>query len=389
MAKYRGVDFLLLDDELAQEERLARDAVRAFVQDNVVPVIEDCYEQGRFPLELVPKMGELGLFAPTLPAEYGCAGANYVTYGLMMQELERGDSGVRSFASVQGSLCMYPIYTFGTGEQKRRWMPLMASGRAVGCFGLTEPDHGSDPASMITRARKTDRGFVLNGNKMWITNGSLADVAIVWAKLDGDVRGFLVEKGTPGFTTSDIKRKMSLRASVTSELAFDDCEIPEENMLPGAEGLKAPLSCLNQARFGIAWGGTGAAMACYDAALAYALQRTQFGRPIAGFQLVQRKLARMLTEITKAQLVNLRVGRLLDAGRARHPHISLAKMNALEHALDAARTARDILGAAGITLEHPVMRHLCNLESVKTYEGTHDIHELILGRDITGIQAFS
>jgi glutaryl-CoA dehydrogenase len=389
MAKYRGVDFLLLDGELSSEELMARDAVRAFVQDNVVPVIEDCYEQGRFPLELVPKMGELGLFAPTLPVEYGCAGANYVTYGLMMQELERGDSGVRSFASVQGSLCMYPIYTFGTAEQKRRWLPLMASGRAVGCFGLTEPDHGSDPAGMITRARKTDRGFVLNGNKMWITNGSLADVAIVWAKLEGDVRGFLVEKGTPGFTTSDIKRKMSLRASVTSELAFDDCEIPEENMLPGAEGLKAPLSCLNQARYGIAWGGTGAAMACYDAALAYALQRTQFGRPIAGFQLVQRKLARMLTEITKAQLVNLRVGRMLDAGRARHPHISLAKMNALEHALDAARTARDILGAAGITLEHPVMRHLCNLESVKTYEGTHDIHELILGRDITGIQAFS
>lgn len=389
MKKFHGVDYLLLDEELSGEERIARDMVRAFVEDHVAPVIEACFEQGRFPMELIPKMGELGLFAPTLPPEYGCAGANHVTYGLMMQELERGDSGVRSFASVQGSLCMYPIFTFGSAEQKNKWLPRMARGEAIGCFGLTEPDHGSDPAGITTRAEKTRGGYVLNGNKMWITNGSLAHVAIVWAKCGGAIRGFLVEQGTPGFTAADIKHKMSLRASVTSELVFDGCEIPEENILPESNGLKAPLMCLNQARYGIAWGGTGAAMACYHAAREYALERTQFGKPIAGFQLVQRKLVRMLAEITKAQLVNLRVGRLLDAGRARHPHISLAKMNSLEHALDTARTARDILGAAGITLEHPVMRHMCNLESVITYEGTHDIHQLILGQDITGISAFS
>ena len=389
MAKYSGVDYLLLDEELSQEERITRDTVRNFVEDKILPVISDCFERGEFPMDLIPQMGALGLFGPTLPEEYGCAGTNYVTYGLMMQELERGDSGIRSFSSVQSSLVMYPIYAFGSEEHKKRWLPDMAAGRAVGCFGLTEPDHGSNPGGMITRAEKTDAGYLLNGAKMWITNGTIADVAVLWAKLDGRVTGFLVEKGTPGFSAPEIKKKMSLRASVTSELIFEDCEIPAENLLPGSDGLKSPLMCLNRARYGIAWGGTGAAMACYHAAKDYAMERTQFGKPIASFQLVQRKLARMLTEITKAQLLCLRVGRLMDQGKGRHQHVSMAKMNALEIALDIAREARDMHGANGITLEYPVIRHMLNLESVKTYEGTHDIHQLVLGQDITGIPAFS
>lgn len=388
MPGYRGVDFLEIDELLKEDERIARDSVRSFVEAQVIPVMADCFERGEFPMELVPQMGELGLFGPFLPEEYGCAGTNYVTYGLLMQELERGDSGVRSFSSVQSSLVMYPICKFGSEGQKEKWLPEMAAGLKIGCFGLTEPDHGSNPAGMLTRAERRDGGFALNGAKMWITNGSIADVAIVWAKLEGRVRGFLVERGTPGFATADITRKMSLRASVTSELIFDDCLVPEENMLPGADGLGAPLSCLDSARYGIAWGGVGAAMACYDTARSYALERVQFDAPIAARQLVQEKLVYMLTEITKAQLLNLRVGRLRDAGRGRHQHTSMAKMNGVGKALEIARMARDMLGANGITLEYPVMRHMCNLESVFTYEGTNDIHKLILGQDITGMQAF-
>ena len=388
MAAFKGVDYLNLDELLTEEERITRDTVRRFVEAKIMPVISGHFEAGTFPEELIPEMGALGLFGPTLPQEYGCAGVNNISYGLMMQELERGDSGVRSFCSVQGALAMYPIFSFGSEEHKRRWLPAMARGEKLGCFGLTEPAHGSDPAGMITRAAEDGGSYILTGAKMWITNGSIADIAVVWAKLDGRVRGFLVEKGTPGFSARDIKHKMSLRASVTSELAFEDCRIPAENLLPGSDGLKSPLMCLNQARYGIAWGGTGAAMACYDAALSYSRERIQFGKPIGAFQLVQQKLVHMLNEITKSQLLNWRVGRLKDAGAARHQHISMAKMNSLKHAIEIARIARDIHGANGITLEYPVIRHLCNLESVYTYEGTNDIHVLILGSDITGFSAF-
>jgi glutaryl-CoA dehydrogenase len=340
-------------------------------------------------MDLVPVMAEMGLFGATLPAEYGCAEMNNVAYGLVMQELERGDSGIRSFASVQSALVMYPIFKYGSGEQKNRWLPALARGEKIGCFGLTEPDFGSNPGGMITRAEKTSGGYILNGAKMWITNGSIADVAVVWAKLEGSVRGFLVEKGTAGFSAPEMKGKHSLRASVTSELIFDNVRLSEANILPGGEGLKLPLSCLSQARYGIAWGAVGAAMACYDAALNYAKTRIQFDRPIASFQLTQAKLVHMVTEITKAQLLCLQLGRLKDAGRARFQQISLAKRNNVYHALEIARDARGILGANGILDEYPVMRHAANLESVITYEGTHEMHTLIVGEDITGIPAFT
>jgi len=389
MSEFRGVDFYQLDDLLSEEEKMVRDTVRDFVSEKVVPIIEKHFEEATFPTQLIPEMADLGMFGANLPEEYGCAGMNNVAYGLVMQELERGDSGLRSFASVQGALVMYPIFTFGSEEQKRAWLPKLANGDKIGCFGLTEPDHGSDPGGMITRATKKGDRWVLNGAKSWITNGTVADVAVVWAKVDDEVRGFLVERGTKGFIAPEIKHKMSLRASITSQLIFEDCEIPEENRLLNAEGLKSPLMCLNQARYGIAWGALGAAMACYHAALDYSKSRIQFDRPIAGFQLVQEKLVYMLTEITKGQLLALQLGRLKDAGKLHFTQTSLAKRNNVVIALETARMARDILGANGISLEFPVIRHMCNLESVKTYEGTHDIHALIIGQEITGLNAFA
>ncbi len=388
MEKFRGVDYYAIEDLLTDEERMIRDTVRDWVEAEFLPIITEHHRAGTFPVHLIPRLGELGVFGATLK-DYGCLGVSHVAYGLIMQELERGDSGLRSVASVQSGLVMYPIHTYGSPAQKERWLPALARGQAVGCFGLTEPDHGSDPGSMKTRARRTADGYVLNGTKLWITNGSIADVAVVWAREDdGEIYGYLVEKGTPGFSTLDIPGKFSMRASITSELSFQDCRIPAENKLPGVKGLKGPLSCLSQARYGIAWGAVGAAMACYDWALQYAQQRVQFGKPIAAFQLVQRKLVWMITEITKAQLLCLRLGRLKDEGRARPQQISMAKMNNVQIALETARMARDILGAAGIVDEHPVIRHMLNLETVNTYEGTHDIHTLIIGRDITGLDAF-
>ena len=388
MAKFQGVDYYQLDGLLSEEELLVRQTVREFVDDHVLPIIEKHYRAGTFPLDLIPRMADLGMFGATLPAKYGGAGMNNVAYGLVMQELERGDSGVRSFASVQSSLVMYPIYTFGSDVQKDRWLTRLASGKAIGCFGLTEPDFGSNPGGMVTRAERRDGGFVLNGAKMWITNGTLADVAVVWAKLDGEIHGFLVEKGMPGFTAPEMKGKHSLRSSVTSELVFQDCFLPNDNLLPRASGLKAPLMCLSQARYGIAWGATGAAMACYDTALTYAKSRIQFDKPIAAFQMTQEKLVHMLTEITKSQLLCLQLGRLKDQGSVRFTQISLAKRNNVQHALEIARMSREILGANGILDEYPVMRHAANLESVKTYEGTHEMHTLIVGEDITGIAAY-
>jgi glutaryl-CoA dehydrogenase len=388
MEKFRGVDYYAIEDLLTDEERMIRDTVRDWVEAEFLPIITEHHRAGTFPVHLIPRLGEMGVFGATLK-DYGCLGVSHVAYGLIMQELERGDSGLRSVASVQSGLVMYPIHTYGSPAQKERWLPALARGQAVGCFGLTEPDHGSDPGSMKTRARRTADGYVLNGTKLWITNGSIADVAVVWAREDdGEIYGYLVEKGTPGFSTLDIPGKFSMRASITSELSFQDCRIPAENKLPGVKGLKGPLSCLSQARYGIAWGAVGAAMACYDWALQYAQQRVQFGKPIAAFQLVQRKLVWMITEITKAQLLCLRLGRLKDEGRARPQQISMAKMNNVQIALETARMARDILGAAGIVDEHPVIRHMLNLETVNTYEGTHDIHTLIIGRDITGLDAF-
>jgi glutaryl-CoA dehydrogenase len=386
---FSGVDFYQLDSLLSEEELLARNTVRAFVGARVLPIIEEANRNCRFPAELLPDLGALGVLGATLPEDYGCAGANNVIYGLMMQELERGDSGLRSFASVQSGLVMYPIFRFGSEEQKRAWIPKLATAAAIGCFGLTEPDHGSDPGGMTTRAARDGDHILLNGAKMWITNGSIADVALVWAKLDGEVRGFLVERGAPGFSAPEMKGKHSLRASVTSELVFLDCRIPAANMLPGAAGLRAPLACLTQARYGIAWGAIGAAMACYHAAVEYAKTRRQFNRPIGSFQLVQEKLVHMLTEITKAQLLALQLGRMKDAGSMTFGQVSLAKRNNVDAALGIARLARDILGANGIIDEYPVMRHMNNLESVRTYEGTHDIHTLILGQEITGIAAFA
>ncbi|HXG38051.1 MAG TPA: acyl-CoA dehydrogenase family protein [Bacteroidota bacterium] len=388
MPKFQGVDYYNTDDLLSQDEILVRNTVREFVDEHVIPIIEKHYRAGTFPMDLVPKMAELGLFGATLPAKYGCAELNNVAYGLMMQELERGDSGVRSFASVQSGLVMYPIFTFGSEEQKDYWLPKLAAGEAIGCFGLTEPDYGSNPGGMVTRAERKDGGFVLNGAKMWITNGTIADVAVVWAKLDGEIKGFLVEKGTKGFSAPEMTGKHSLRASVTSELVFQDCFIPEKNLLPKSGGLKSPLMCLTQARYGIAWGAVGSAMACYETALNYAKTRIQFGKPIAAFQMTQEKLVHMLNEITKAQLLCLQLGRLKDQGKAKFTQVSLAKRNNVYHALEIARMAREILGANGILDEYPVMRHSANLESVKTYEGTHEMHTLIIGEDITGIPAF-
>jgi glutaryl-CoA dehydrogenase len=394
-SKFQGFDFLLLDASLSEDELLVRRTTREFVQDKLMPAIEDCFREGRFPRELVRPMGELGFYGATLQG-YGCAGMSNVEYGLVMQELERGDSGLRSFVSVQSALVMYPIYTFGSDQQKNRWLPGLATGEKIGCFGLTEPGFGSNPAAMTTRARRDGEEYILNGEKMWITSGSIADVAVIWAKLEGQsesgsdsIRGFLVETGRPGFKAHDIHGKWSLRASVTSGLSLQDVRVPAGNMLPGAAGLKSPLMCLNQARYGIAWGAIGAAMACYDAALQYAKARRQFhNEPIASHQLVQEKLVWMATEIAKAQLLVLQVGRLKDADQAGHQHISMAKRNNVWMALECARMARDILGANGITEDFPIMRHMMNLESVKTYEGTHDIHTLILGQHLTGSAAY-
>ena len=388
MEKFRGVDYYGIDELLTEEQRMMRDAVRDWVEAKFLPIVSQHHRDGTFPMELAKDLGEMGVFGATLKG-YGCAGLDNVAYGLIMQELERGDSGLRSFASVQSGLVMYPIHSYGSDAQKDRWLPRLQSGEALGCFGLTEPDHGSDPGAMKTRAVKKGNEYVLNGTKLWITNGSVADVAVVWAKGDdGEIGGYLVEKGTPGYSTLDIHGKFSMRASITSELAFADCRIPLENKLPGVKGLKGPLSCLSQARYGIAWGAIGAAMGCYDWALQYSQQRIQFNKPIGSFQLVQQKLVWMITEITKAQLLCWRLGQLKDAGLARPQQISMAKMNNVQMALDGARLARDILGAAGIVDEHPIIRHMMNLETVNTYEGTHDIHTLIVGRDITGLDAF-
>ena len=388
MHKFKGVDYYNFDSLLSEEEILIRNTIRGFTEDNILPIIEDNYMKGTFPMELIPKMAELGMFGSTLPAKYGGAEMNNVAYGLVMQELERGDSGVRSFASVQSALVMYPIFTFGSEAQKNFWLPKLAQGKIIGCFGLTEPDFGSNPGGMITHAEETTDCYILNGAKMWITNGTIADVAVVWAKLNGVVHGFLVERGTKGFTAPEMKGKHSLRASVTSELIFEDCEIPKENILPNTSGLKSPLMCLNQARYGIAWGAIGAAMACYDTALNYSLSRIQFGKPIAGFQITQEKLVHMITEITKMQFLTLQLGRLKDKGELRFQQVSMAKRNNVHNALEIGRVAREILGANGILNEYPVMRHMANLESVKTYEGTHEMHTLIVGEDITGIPAF-
>jgi glutaryl-CoA dehydrogenase len=386
---FQGVDFLELDSLLSEDEKVVRASVRTWVEEKVKPIIEKHQQEGTFPMELVPQAGELGYFGASLKG-YGCAGLSNVEYGLIMQELERGDSGLRSFVSVQSALVMWPIYTYGSDEQKERWLPGLRSGEAIGCFGLTEPGFGSNPGGMLTRARKDGDGYILNGEKLWITNGSVADVALIWAKDDNDeIGGFLVEKGTEGFKAWDVHDKYSLRASITSGLAMNDCRIPACNRLPGAKGLKAPLGCLTQARYGIGWGGLGAAMECYETALLYAKERKQFAnKPIAAHQLVQDKLVWMLTEISKGQLLALQVGRLKDQGRARHYHISMLKKNNVWLALESARKARDILGANGITGDYPVFRHMVNLESVYTYEGTHDIHTLILGHHITGVPAY-
>jgi glutaryl-CoA dehydrogenase len=388
MFAFHGVDFLEFDSLLSDEEKLVRQTVREFVDREVLPHIEEWNREGKFPKHLVPVMAELGFFGANLQG-YGCAGMSNVQYGLIMQELERGDSGLRSFVSVQGALVMYPIREYGSEEQKSHWLPLLQQGKALGCFGLTEPDFGSNPAGMRARARKDGNDYILNGEKAWITSGTIADVALVWARAEDGIRGFLVEKGTPGFSAKDIKGKWSLRASVTSTLALQDVRVPARNMLPDVKGLKGPLSCLSQARYGIGWGGIGAAMACYNEALEYAKARKQFDdKPIASHQLVQAKLADMITEITKAQLLALHVGRLKDYGRADFTHISMIKRNNVKMALDVARAARDILGANGVADEYPIFRHMCNLESVYTYEGTHNIHTLIIGERVTGIPAY-
>jgi glutaryl-CoA dehydrogenase len=385
-------DYYQIEEMFSEEERMVRDVARRFVDDEFLPCVQKSFREGSFPMELVPRLGQLGFLGITLPTQYGCAGLNSVAYGLVSQELERGDSGLRSFASVQSSLVMYPIYTFGSEKQKSFWLPRMAKAEAIGCFGLTEPDFGSNPGGMITRAKREKGGFILNGTKRWITNGSVSDVAVVWAKLEEDgkdvVRGFLVEKERKGFTRYDIEGKFSMRASITSELIFEDCWIPEENILPGSGGLKSPLMCLTQARYGISWGAIGAAIACYESAVDYAKNRVMFSKPIGGYQLVQSKLVWMVTEITKAQLLSLRLGRLKDSGKMRPEHVSMAKMNNVSIALHIARLARDILGANGITDEYPIIRHMLNLETVNTYEGTEDIHRLTIGRDITGLNAF-
>ena len=394
MARFTGVDFYEIDSLLHEEEIQIRDHVRDWVEERYLALVEQAYEEAYFPAEVIPEVAQMGLLGASLPEKYGCAGVSATAYGIAMQELERGDSGLRSFASVQGSLVMYPIFAYGTEEQRMRWLPKLAKGELIGCFGLTEPDFGSDPGGMITRATKVDGGWKLNGAKMWITNGTVADLAIVWAKHKDEaagrdrIMGLLVEKGSKGFSAPEQKRKHSLRASVTSELIFQDVFVPDSHVLPKAEGLKAPLSCLSQARFGIAFGVIGAAIACYEAAVQHAKTRIMFGKPIGSYQLVQEQLAIMLTEIVKAQLLSIQCGRMKERGTVQPEHVSMAKRNNCEIALDVARRARDVLGASGITAEYPVMRHMCNLESVKTYEGTHNIHTLVLGEAITGLSAY-
>ncbi len=386
MNRFKGVDFYQLDELYTDEEKMVRDTVREWVDAEFMPIIEEHNREGRFPSHLVPQLGELGTLGASLVG-YECAGLSPTAYGLILQELERGDSGLRSFVSVQGSLCMWPIYTYGSEEQKQKYLPSMAKGELIGCFGLTEADYGSNPGGMITRAVEDGDSYVLNGSKYWITSGNVAQVAVVWAKLDGEIRGFLVDTDTKGFSANEIKNKFSLRASVTSELVLEDCRVPKSAILPGAVGLKGPLSCLNQARYGIAFGVVGAAMAVYDEALRYAKMRIQFDRPIARFQLVQDKLVWMVNEITKAQMLCWRLGRLKESGQLHHSHVSLAKRNNCWMALEICRKARDVLGANGITDEYQTFRHMCNLESVITYEGTHDIHALIIGKQITGEDA--
>jgi glutaryl-CoA dehydrogenase len=388
MKRFDGVDIMGIDDTLSQDERLVRDTVRAFVEEQALPLITEHYEKGAFPKQLIQPMAELGVFGATIRG-YDCAGVNNVAYGLMMQELERGDSGFRSFASVHSSLVMQSIYLFGDDGQKNRWLPALAKAKAIGCFGLTEPDFGSNPAGMITTAVDDGGEYVINGAKMWITNGTIADVAVVWAKLDGEIKGFIIEKDRAGFEAKEVPYKLSLRASDTSELIFADCRIPKENLLPKSAGLKSALTCLDYARYGIAWGAVGAALACYHEALEYAKERIQFDKPIAGYQLTQRKLTDMATEITLGQLMALQLGRLMDGGKADFARISMAKRNNVRKALEVAREARQILGANGISGEYQSMRHMCNLESVDTYEGTYDIHTLIVGQTLTGISAIS
>lgn len=384
-------DFYRIEEFLSSEEKLVRDSVRTFVREKFLPRVQQCYREGTFPSELIPDLGALGIFGVTIEG-YGCPGLSYVAYGLAMQELEAGDSGLRSFASVQGGLSMTAINLFGTEEQKKKYLPELASARMLSCFGLTEPDYGSNPGGMITRARKDGDSWVINGNKMWITNGSVADIAVVWAKADGDdagsIRGFIVPTDTPGFKANKIHGKLSMRASITSELVLEDVRVPGDAILPGSGGLSSPLSCLNHARFGIVWGALGAARACYEEALSYAKERVQFSRPIAGYQLTQQKLVDMLTELTKGELLAWRLGQMMDKGIAKHYHISMAKRNSCQVALNIARTARSILGGNGILDEYASMRHAANLETVATYEGTHEMHTLILGQHITGIAAF-
>lgn len=386
---FEGVDFLEIDDLLTEEQILIRSSIRDFVKKEISPYIEDWAQKAHFPYEIVKKFGEVGAFGPQLPVEYGCGGLDYISYGLIMQEIERGDSSMRSTASVQGSLVMYPIYKFGTEEQRKKYLPKLASGEMLGCFGLTEPDHGSNPSGMVTNFKDMGDHYLLNGAKMWISNSPKADIAVVWAKNEeGRIHGLIVERGMEGFSTPETHNKWSLRASCTGELVFDNVKIPKENLLPGKSGLGAPMMCLDSARFGIAWGAIGAAMDCYESARRYAAERIQFGKPIGAFQLTQKKLSEMLTEITKAQLLAWKVGKMMNEGKAKTVHISMAKRNNVEMALNIAREARQIHGGMGITGEYPIMRHMMNLESVITYEGTHDIHLLILGNEITGIQAF-
>jgi len=386
---YQAHDYYLLDELLTDEHKLIRDTARAFVKKSISPIIEEACQKAEFPKQIIKGLAEIGAFGPTIPREYGGAGLDYISYGIIMQEIERGDSGIRSTASVQGSLVMYPIYAFGSEEQKKKWLPLLASGDKIGCFGLTEPDHGSNPSGMISRIIDKGSHYILNGAKMWISNAPIADIAVVWAKDDeGVIRGIIVERGMEGFSTPETHNKWSLRASATGELVFDNVKIPKENILPNVKGLKGPLSCLNMARYGISWGAVGPALDCYDAALRYSKERIQFGKPIAGFQLTQKKLAEMITEITKAQLLCWRLGVLMNEKRASPSQISMAKRNNVNMALQIAREARQIFGGMGITGEYPIMRHMMNLESVITYEGTHDIHLLITGMDVTGISAF-
>lgn len=389
MKPFQSPDFMCIDDHLTEDEKMIRETIRQFVSREIIPTIGDYFMKNEFPKHLIPQLAELGTFGATIQG-YGCAGLNYTSYGLIMQELERGDSGIRSVVSVQGALCMYPISAFGTEEHKKKYLPKMAKGEWIGCFGLTEPDFGSNPGGMVTTARKDGNEYVLNGSKMWITSGSISSLAIVWAKVpedDNKIHGFIVDRETKGFTVRDIHKKFSLNASITSELIFEDCRIPASQML-NVVGLRGPFACLNNARFGISWGALGAAMACYDTALNYAKTRIQFDKPIAGFQLVQAKLANMFTEITKGQLLALHLGRLKDQGKATPQQISMAKMNNVSNALHIARVSRDILGASGITHEYPIGRHMMNLESVNTYEGTEDIHRLVIGEHITGIPAY-